>query len=139
MNCPHCQGKLPDPHGRPGPKRYRINAHHGHIELDQGQMCRLIENAEAYLCGKRELDQALGAARLYREVAERLEYDKDFARHVFAYDGADGSRLFPGATRAAKVAELRERFASRRAQDGDLLRYLELTWPRCWAAEGRSK
>lgn len=67
------------------------------------QFQALLANATAHLYRRRELEEALAAARLYQEAAQRMERDSDFARHVLAYDDG-GESLMPQAARASEIS-----------------------------------
>jgi len=128
MNCPHCRGELPDRRPVKESGRSRLCGHHGEMDLDSGQLRSLVANAMEYAATRRRMAQALSALELYREVAERMAFDPAFARHVLSYDGNGGWRWFPGATRAARIAELKDRLARGESREGDMAYYLDLAW-----------
>lgn len=127
MHCPHCHGRLTGRTPAPNPGRNALHAHHGVIDLDADLLRALVANAREYLRHRGAIQKALSTLQRYREVVERLEFDPAFATHVLAYDGDGGRRFFPGATRAARLARLKERIASGDVREDDLARYIELT------------
>lgn len=128
MNCPHCRGEIPAYRPVRESDRCRLYGHHGEMDLDSRQLRSLVANAMEYARMRRRMAQALSALELYREVAERMSFDPDFASHVLSYDGQGGWRWFPGATRAAKIAELKARLARGESRENDLSYYLDLAW-----------
>jgi len=130
MNCPYCRGQLPERRLPPSPDRCRLHGHHGEMELDSRQFAALVANAVEYGSKRRRLAQALNALEFYREIAERMEFDPAFARHVLAYDGQDGWSWFPGATKAARIAEMKARLARGEARENDLSNSLDLAMRR---------
>lgn len=126
MICPHCRGEVPVHRSVTGPDRCRLHGHHGEIEMDSRQLAALVANAVEYGKKRRKLVQALNALGLYREVAERMEHDPAFADHVLSYDGDGGRRFFPGATKAARLAQFKNRVRSGDVREGDLLHYIEI-------------
>lgn len=126
MNCPHCQGKLPAHKPVSNKKRCKVFGHHGEMDLDHGQLHDMAAFARQYLTHARKIQDARKVLELYSEVAQRMEYDPAFARHVLSYDGHGGWRWFPGATKAALSAEIKGRFARGQARPDDLERYIGL-------------
>ena len=126
MHCPHCQGRLPVHRPVTDPGRLKLYGHHGEMELDAGQLKAMAQCAMEHLADKSRIKDLLGALAVYKEVIERMEHDGAFARHVLSYDGDGGRRFFPGATKAAKLAEFKNRIAMGGAREDDLLRYIEL-------------
>jgi len=127
MNCPHCRGELPAHRPTPRPGRYKLYGHHGEMDVDAGLLGFMVDRALENIRHRREMLDALDILRHYREVAERMEYDPAFASHVLCYDGQDGWRWFPGAARAARRAEIKERLVCGQARKDDLVNYMELS------------
>ena len=130
MNCPHCRRELPFQRPSTDPARCKLHGHHGEMDLDMDQLRAMAECAAKYQAYGREIRYALDMLSRYQEVAGRMEIDPVFAEHVLSYDGGDGWRWFPGAARQARIAAIKERFASGRARKDDLVRYMELVDPR---------
>lgn len=126
MHCPHCQGRLPAHRPVTDPSRYKLYAQHGEMELDAGRFKALVNHAREHILARRATAAMLRKLEAYVEVVERLEYDPAFASHLLDYDGDGGRRLFPGSTRAARLAELKGRLAKGQAREDDLLRYIRL-------------
>ena len=126
MNCPHCQKQLPAPRPVSNPKRAKIFGHHGEMDLDMAMLKAMAANAREHVKNRRETERMLDALRFYNEVVERMEFEPAFARHVLSYDGDGGERFFPGATRRAKIAELKARVARGQVRENDLSYYLDL-------------
>ncbi|WP_243358419.1 hypothetical protein [Fundidesulfovibrio terrae] len=126
MHCPHCQGRLPAHKPVTNPRRVKLYGHHGEMELDAGLLKAMAENSMKHLSNRRKRDGILATLEVYKEVVSRMEHDPAFARHVLSYDGNGGARFFPGATKAARLAEFKGRIARGDLREDDLLRYIEL-------------
>lgn len=126
MHCPHCQGLLPAHRPVTDPRRCKLYGHHGEMELDAGMLKAMASHVMEYLAHRRKIETLLGSLEIYKEVVERMEHDPAFANHVLSYDGHGGRHFFPGATRAARLAELKSRVARGDVREDDLLRYIEL-------------
>ncbi|GFK93607.1 hypothetical protein NNJEOMEG_01441 [Fundidesulfovibrio magnetotacticus] len=127
MHCPHCRAELSQFKPVTDPRRVKLHAHHGAMDLDAEQLHSLARTAMAHLGLRRRMLEAVGALEHYREIVERMELDPYFCEHVLAFDGDGGAGLFPGAARRARLSHLKERVRQGRAREGDLMRYLELT------------
>lgn len=126
MHCPHCQGRLPAHRPVTDPRRLKLYAHHGEMELDSGLLQAMSRAAMEHMLQQDRIRQVLATLETYKEVVARMEHDPAFARHVLSYDGDGGARFFPGATRAARLAEFKNRITRGDVGEDDLLRYIEL-------------
>lgn len=99
MNYPHCRGELPAHRPINSEGRCKVFGHHGELDLDLEHLHAMAAFAREYLAHARKIQNAASTLELYAEVAQRMEYDPAFARHVLSYDGHDGWRWFPARQR----------------------------------------